>query len=141
MASADILTHKTIRAALKAAVATAKPSKKSDDGGLVFEARPTGVGWWRFRYRHDGKEGMLSLGTYPEVSLTAPRPFTKTLSGLCKLVALRDIEDQGWSLNPGRYVGVGVRTSSQTRLVDARDLKLPIRKGVRARLAPAASRK
>lgn len=28
------------------------------------------------------------------------------VAGLCKAVTLKEIEDQGWSLNPGRYVGV-----------------------------------
>src|SRR5208283_3575063 len=27
-------------------------------------------------------------------------------SGLCKVATLKEIEAQGWSLNPGRYVGV-----------------------------------
>ena len=26
--------------------------------------------------------------------------------GLCKLATIKEIEAQGWSLNPGRYVGV-----------------------------------
>ncbi len=26
--------------------------------------------------------------------------------GLCKVANIKDIEAQGWSLNPGRYVGV-----------------------------------
>ena len=29
--------------------------------------------------------------------------------GLCKVATLQEIEAQGWSLNPGRYVGVGER--------------------------------
>ncbi len=29
--------------------------------------------------------------------------------GLCKVAALSEIEMQGWSLNPGRYVGVAAR--------------------------------
>ena len=29
--------------------------------------------------------------------------------GLCKVVATAEIEAQGWSLNPGRYVGVADR--------------------------------
>ena len=29
--------------------------------------------------------------------------------GLCKVATLDDIESQGWSLNPGRYVGVAAR--------------------------------
>ncbi len=28
------------------------------------------------------------------------------IPGLCKVATLTDIEAQGWSLNPGRYVGV-----------------------------------
>ena len=30
----------------------------------------------------------------------------KDVYGLCKAVTVKDIESQGWSLNPGRYVGV-----------------------------------
>lgn len=29
--------------------------------------------------------------------------------GLCKMATVADIEAQGWSLNPGRYVGVAER--------------------------------
>ena len=73
MAATDILADKTIRATLKAAVEAGKPRKISDGGGLVLDARPTGAGWWRLRYWRDGKEGLLSLGTYPEVSLKDAR--------------------------------------------------------------------
>ena len=73
MAATDILADKTIRATLKAAVQAGKPRKISDGGGVVLEARPTGAGWWRLRYWRDGKEGLLSLGTYPEVSLKDAR--------------------------------------------------------------------
>jgi type I restriction enzyme M protein len=31
------------------------------------------------------------------------------VAGLCKVATLADIEAQGWSLNPGRYVGVAER--------------------------------
>lgn len=31
------------------------------------------------------------------------------VAGLCKVATLDEIEAQGWSLNPGRYVGVGER--------------------------------
>ena len=31
--------------------------------------------------------------------------------GLCKNASLTDIEAQGWSLNPGRYVGVAERAA------------------------------
>jgi type I restriction enzyme M protein len=32
------------------------------------------------------------------------------IPGLCKMVTLAEIEAQGWSLNPGRYVGITERT-------------------------------
>jgi len=34
------------------------------------------------------------------------KPMYKDIPGLCKVATLAEIEDQGWSLNPGRYVGV-----------------------------------
>ncbi len=73
MASLDTLTDKAVRAALKSAADTGKPAKIGDGGGLHIEARPTGAGWWRLRYRFGGKEGMLSLGTYPAVTLAQAR--------------------------------------------------------------------
>jgi len=30
----------------------------------------------------------------------------KDVKGLCKVATIKEIEEQGWSLNPGRYVGV-----------------------------------
>lgn len=73
MPGSDILTDKAIRSALKDAATTGSPSKISDGAGLHLEARPTGAGWWRLRYRYGGKEGMLSLGTYPETGLRDAR--------------------------------------------------------------------
>lgn len=69
----DKLSDKAIKAAIKAAIAEDKARKLSDGGGLVIDARPTGAGWWRMRYWIDTREGMLSLGTYPEVSLKQAR--------------------------------------------------------------------
>ncbi len=34
------------------------------------------------------------------------KPKYKDVPGLCKVATLKEIETQGWSLNPGRYVGV-----------------------------------
>lgn len=73
MPASDLLTDKAIKAALKAAAAAGKARKLSDGGGLVLEARPNGGGWWRWRFWRDGREGMLSLGTYPETSLAQAR--------------------------------------------------------------------
>ena len=73
MAANNSLSDKAIRAAIKAASAASKSRKLSDGAGLVLDVRPTGSAWWRFRYWIDSREGMLSLGTYPDVSLSDAR--------------------------------------------------------------------
>ena len=35
------------------------------------------------------------------------------IAGLCKVVTLAEIVAQGWSLNPGRYVGIGARAPDE----------------------------
>lgn len=50
-----------------------KPRKMFDGGGLYLELRPNGGRWWRLKYRIGGKEKLLALGTYPEVSLAQAR--------------------------------------------------------------------
>lgn len=73
MAAINTLNDKAIKAAIKAAGIAGTARKLNDGGGLLLEARPTGSGWWRLRYWIDGREGMLSLGTYPDVSLSDAR--------------------------------------------------------------------
>jgi integrase len=53
-----------------------KPFKLSDEKGLFLLVKPQEDGWgkwWRFKYRFEGKEKLLSLGTYPETSLAQAR--------------------------------------------------------------------
>lgn len=69
----NILSDKGIKAAIKVAQVEGKPKKIKDGGGLILDVRPTGSGWWRLRYWLNGAEGMVSLGTYPEVSLAGAR--------------------------------------------------------------------
>ena len=40
------------------------------------------------------------------------------LAGLCRSATLGEIEAQGWSLNPGRYVGVGARAADEFDFVE-----------------------
>ena len=44
-----------------------------DGGGLYLEVAPAGGKWWRLKYRFDGKEKRLSLGTYPDISIKEAR--------------------------------------------------------------------
>jgi integrase len=50
-----------------------KPYKLADQHGLALLVTPSGSKWWRFRYRFEGREKMLSLGVYPMVSLKEAR--------------------------------------------------------------------
>jgi integrase len=50
-----------------------KPTKLSDERGLYLLLAPSGGKWWRLKYRFAGKEKLLSLGTYPDVSLSKAR--------------------------------------------------------------------
>lgn len=55
----------------------AKPKDKIyklfDGRGLFLEVRPNGAKYWRMKYRFLGKEKLLALGVYPEISLSDAR--------------------------------------------------------------------
>lgn len=55
----------------------AKPAEKAykiyDSEGLYAIVNPNGGKWWRFKYRFDGKEKTLAIGTYPTLSLKQAR--------------------------------------------------------------------
>lgn len=50
-----------------------KPYKLADSAGLHLLVKPNGGRYWRLKYYFLGKEKLLSLGTYPEVSLADAR--------------------------------------------------------------------
>lgn len=59
------------------AIRKAKPQDKiyafTDGDGMYLEVTPNGGKWWRFKYRFDGKQKRLSLGTYPDTGLKDAR--------------------------------------------------------------------
>lgn len=50
-----------------------KPIKMYDERGLFLIVTPAGGKWWRWRYKMDGREKLLSLGVYPDVGLKDAR--------------------------------------------------------------------
>ena len=50
-----------------------KTYKVADFDGLFIAVTPTGSKLWRFKYRLDGKEKLLSIGMYPAISLAQAR--------------------------------------------------------------------
>lgn len=59
--------------AIRTAKAKEKTYKIADSGGLYIEIAPSGGKWWRYKYRYEGKENRISLGTYPDISLAKAR--------------------------------------------------------------------
>ncbi|MCU7844708.1 MAG: tyrosine-type recombinase/integrase [Candidatus Thiodiazotropha sp. (ex Monitilora ramsayi)] len=59
------------------AVRNAKPKEKTyklfDGGGLFLLVNSKGSRYWRLKYRFQGKEKLLALGVYPDVSLKTAR--------------------------------------------------------------------
>ncbi|HBR6859927.1 TPA: tyrosine-type recombinase/integrase [Klebsiella aerogenes] len=58
-------------------VRTAKPTDKqyklTDGNGMHLLVHPNGSKYWRLQYRFSGKQKMLALGVYPDVSLADAR--------------------------------------------------------------------
>lgn len=50
-----------------------KPYKLADGGGLYLLVNSNGSKYWRLKYRSAGKEKLLALGVYPDVSLADAR--------------------------------------------------------------------
>ena len=61
-------------------------------------------------YHQDGSKALL-------VERFGKKPKYSDVAGLCKVATRKEIEAQGWSLNPGRYISVA------TRFVDNFDFK------------------
>ena len=64
--------------------ASDKLYRKADSHGLTLEVNPNGSKLWRHRYRFNGKAKMMSLGSYPEVSLLDARQVRDSNKQLLK---------------------------------------------------------
>jgi len=65
---------KSLKAGVKPdGTATSKSYRVTDEKGLYIEVTPKGGKRWRFKFRFGGKEKLLSVGIYPDVSLKAAR--------------------------------------------------------------------
>lgn len=59
--------------AIRVAKPLEKPQKLFDGNGLFLFITPTGTKSWRVKYRFQGREKLLTLGTYPQLSLKEAR--------------------------------------------------------------------
>jgi type I restriction enzyme M protein len=97
-----------------------------------------------------GEEPETASGSAALTKEHFPRGKYADVLGLCKVATLKEIEAQGWSLNPGRYVGVAEREADdfdfaerleelneelETLNVEARELEERIAENVKTLLA------
>jgi integrase len=68
-----MLTDTAVKAAIRAAQGAQKPLKRFDQAGLFLLATASGSGLWRFKYMFDGREKLIGLGKFPDVSLKQAR--------------------------------------------------------------------
>ena len=63
------------------------------------------------------RDGALSTaqGSADLLEATFPTRKYRDVPGLCKVATLGEIESSGWSLNPGRYVGLAATTTMRLR--------------------------
>jgi integrase len=59
--------------AIRRSKPSSKPYKLSDGGGLHILVTPAGGKLWRWKYRYDGAEKLMTLGRYPDVTLADAR--------------------------------------------------------------------
>tara|TARA_R110002095_G_scaffold189182_1_gene166630 strand:- start:40 stop:291 length:252 start_codon:yes stop_codon:yes gene_type:complete len=59
--------------AARNAKAQDKQYKLSDEKGMYLLVNSKGKKYWRVKYRYGGKEKLLALGVYPEMSLKEAR--------------------------------------------------------------------
>lgn len=66
---ARTLSDRTVRAARR----QDSPYKLADGGGLFLLVQPNGKKLWRYKYRIAGKELLLAIGNFPDISLAEAR--------------------------------------------------------------------
>jgi integrase len=72
-AAAPRVRAKLTDATLRSLRPRTKPYKVADERGLFLLVQPNGGRWWRFRYTLNGKEKLISFGSYPDVALKEAR--------------------------------------------------------------------
>ncbi len=71
------ITDKLIDPKIRNTQPKERPYKLSDGGGMYLLVKPNGGKYWRLKYRFGGKEKVLAMGVYPDVTLKAARAKRK----------------------------------------------------------------
>ncbi|OYX65286.1 MAG: integrase [Sphingomonadales bacterium 32-64-17] len=98
-----MLTDKAVRAA----VAQDKAYKLTDARGLHLHVSTSGHKSWRYKYRYENKERLLTIGTYPEISLADARERRDEAKKV-----LRDGRDPRHVARRARMLGTGEKAKT-----------------------------
>ena len=66
-----------------------------------------------------GEKPELDAGSEELVRASFSRDTYEDIAGLCAVASVEEIEAQGWSLNPGRYVGVSYQETDDAQFREA----------------------
>lgn len=70
---ADNIARSLTDALVRNAKPADKPYKMTDGGGLYLLVQPNGAKLWRYKFRLHGREGLHSIGAYPDTTLSGAR--------------------------------------------------------------------
>ena len=65
-----------------------KKKRYADEKGLYLEVTPSGGRFWRLKYRFNGRESTLTIGSYPEISLAQAHAEMKLVYSFIKILTL-----------------------------------------------------
>ncbi len=68
----------------------------------------------QFTHETEGKSAFYFFKSLTWLQERFPEAKYEDVTGLCKVAGVEEIEDQDWSLNPGRYVGVVIEEDGMT---------------------------
>lgn len=89
--------------AIRAVKTSEKQQKFFDGNGLFLLVAPSGSKIWRFKYRFQGKEKLISFGQYPAVSLKDAREKAAESKRRCLRSDSRAHEaPEVWALGTGQ---------------------------------------
>ncbi|MFP3801799.1 tyrosine-type recombinase/integrase [Paraburkholderia sp. SIMBA_027] len=110
--------------ALRNARPAEKDQKLFDGNGLFLLIKPSGQRYWRLKYRFAGKEKLLALGVYPEVTLA---------------IARKKRDDAREKLAAGIDPGESRKAEKRTRLLNAENSFEAIAREWHSKYAPSWS--
>lgn len=119
------LSHEMIAAATP----TERPFKLFDGHGVYLIVNPDGSKYWRLKYRFLGKEGCISLGVYPRVSLDDARACASQARELLRRGVNPSVERKAQAASARRAKKIAADNVKALRVISIPDGTFELWKG------------